>query len=151
MTSSAYLIKSNKTRQGDILQMHRRGDAVAKQVKKINKTKKKRRKKKKDSAAPARKSAQPMNPATASTAHLSHRIPLLHPAPTSRRRSAGLEAARRRWCREPCAEAGGGRGAAACGWWSREERGGAVGSISPPFFPSLTHSCCFLARRPGLF
>jgi hypothetical protein len=31
--------------------------------------------------------------------------------------------ARRRWCREPCAGAGGGRGAAACGWWSREERG----------------------------
>jgi hypothetical protein len=46
MTSCAYLIKSNKTRQGDILQMHRRGDAVAKQVKKINKTKKKRRRKK---------------------------------------------------------------------------------------------------------
>jgi hypothetical protein len=22
-----------------------------------------------------------------------------------------------------------------------------VGSIPPPFFPSLTHSCCFLARR----
>jgi hypothetical protein len=61
--------------------------------------------------------------------------------------------ARRRWCRVPCAGAGGGRGAAACGWWSREERGGggAVGSISPSFFPSLTHSCCFLARRPGLF
>jgi hypothetical protein len=40
-----------------------------------------------------------------------------------------------------------------CGWCSSEERGGggggAVGSISPPFFPSLTPSCCFLARRPG--
>jgi hypothetical protein len=46
---------------------------------------------------------------------------------------------RRRRCREPCAGAGGGRGAAACGWWSREERGGV-------YFPSLTHSCCFLAR-----
>jgi hypothetical protein len=39
--------------------------------------------------------------------------------------------ARRRWCREPCAEAGGGCGAAACGWWSREERRGGV------YFPSI--------------
>jgi hypothetical protein len=61
MTSCASLIKSNKTRQGDTLQMHRRGDVAAKQVEKVNKTKKKRRRKKKDSAAPARSSAQPMD------------------------------------------------------------------------------------------
>jgi hypothetical protein len=47
MTSYASLIKSNKTRQGDTLQMHRPGDVAAKQVKKINKTIKKRRRKKK--------------------------------------------------------------------------------------------------------
>jgi hypothetical protein len=51
MTSYASLVKSNKTRQGDTLQM-RRGDAVAKQVKKINKTKKKRRRKKKKTRLP---------------------------------------------------------------------------------------------------
>jgi hypothetical protein len=144
----------------------RRGDTVAKQVKEINKTKKKRRWKK-----IAQKSAQLMNTTTATTAHTSSFL-----LPMSRRRRspslASLRAAapasvavspcslslcpliaRQRWCRVPCAGAGGGRGVAACGWWSREERGGggAVGSISPPLFPSLTHSCCFLARRPGLF
>jgi hypothetical protein len=34
MMSCASLIKSNKTRQGNTLHMHRRGDTVAKQVKK---------------------------------------------------------------------------------------------------------------------
>jgi hypothetical protein len=47
MMSCASLIKSNKTRQGDTLHMHRRGDAVAKQVKKTNKTKKEKKKEKK--------------------------------------------------------------------------------------------------------
>jgi hypothetical protein len=47
MMSCASLIKSNKTRQGDTLHMHRRGDAVAKQVKKQIKRKKEKKNEKK--------------------------------------------------------------------------------------------------------
>jgi hypothetical protein len=49
--------------------------------------------------------------------------------------------------------AGGGRGAAGggAGRSAAAAASSPLGSISPPFFPSLTPSCCFLARRPGLF